>query len=456
VATNLIVYDYLVFSIGGTILKRLILCAILLCLAPALADPCGMVPPISLDGQNADISRVGEQKTYVFYKDGIETVVIHPAFEGNVDEFGMLIPFPNPPSLRKVPDNTFEQLAKAIEPPTIDFWVRRPMPMSVTRAPGGSEKMSLERSQVASDQVVVLKEEAVGMYEVAVLEAGSAAALKRWMTEHRFRFPDGMESTCEDYVKDKWCFVAVKTRIGQKSGVDPRPGMRATHPEKPADATFKGQVQAMGFRFPSKRLEVPMRLSAFNSGDLHNIVILLADQPMRASNLPKDLVTRQLSGDELYRNLTQPLPYKIHGGTEDDMSPNDWERLNAQRDPVPHNGVAAELFASDLFVIERGELSHGSEEREKSLLDIGERLGLRGGSLDALHHKALAKDRELMKKESLGHLKSMHLTVLDGDFPREVVSRENIRFEPFKLKAEIEPPANALSAAARYLLTLFS
>ena len=40
-----------------------------------------MVPPISLD-DNSEIVRVGEQKTYVFYKDGVETVVIHPGFEG--------------------------------------------------------------------------------------------------------------------------------------------------------------------------------------------------------------------------------------------------------------------------------------------------------------------------------------------------------------------------------------
>ncbi|MEK6234746.1 MAG: hypothetical protein N2C14_08540, partial [Planctomycetales bacterium] len=66
------------------------------------ADPCGMVPPI-YSGQGSPIIRVGEQATFVFYKDGVETFVIRPAFSGKVDEFGMLIPFPSPPALRKVP-----------------------------------------------------------------------------------------------------------------------------------------------------------------------------------------------------------------------------------------------------------------------------------------------------------------------------------------------------------------
>ena len=434
-------------------MKRLLL--MLLLTWPVLADPCGMVPPISLDGEDSQITRIGEQKTYVFYKNGIETVVIHPGFEGDVDEFGMLIPFPNPPALRKVSDKTFEHIEKAIDPPTITYWIRPPYP-----SPRASFSESIVGQQVLraapKDQVKVLNEEAVGMYEIAVLEAGSASALKRWMDDHNFRFPNGMESTCNDYIKDKWCFVAVKTRVGQKSGVDPRAGMRSTNPKKPKGQKFTGKVQAMGFRFQSKNLEVPMRLSAFNDGDTHNIVYLLADQPMRASNLPKNLVTRQLTGDELYKNLTGLLPYKIQGGTEDDMSPNDWKALNSQRDPKPVNGAAAVLFASDLLAIENGELSHASEEREKALLDIGERLGLRGGRLDALHHKELAKDQELMTRKSLSLLQDMHLTVIDGEFDREILARENIKFEPYTLPVTSYTPNGALATAAQQLLEIFS
>src|SRR6188474_981471 len=66
----------------------------------ALADPCGMVPPIYVT-DNASIVRVGDEQTYVFFKDGIETFVIRPGFSGKVEDFGMLISFPAPPA-RKV------------------------------------------------------------------------------------------------------------------------------------------------------------------------------------------------------------------------------------------------------------------------------------------------------------------------------------------------------------------
>jgi len=81
-----------------------------------LADPCGMVPPI-YQGEGPPIVRVGDQQTYVFFRDGVETFAIRPGFSGKVDEFGMLIPFPTPPAVRKVPDAIFTHLAAAGDPP---------------------------------------------------------------------------------------------------------------------------------------------------------------------------------------------------------------------------------------------------------------------------------------------------------------------------------------------------
>ena len=102
-----------------TVLRPLLLmppAVLLLAIAvTANADPCGMVPPVFV-GNEIPITRVGDQATYVFYKNGIETVVIRPGFEGKVDEFGMLIPFP---SLRKVSDNIFPHITKAIDPPEV-------------------------------------------------------------------------------------------------------------------------------------------------------------------------------------------------------------------------------------------------------------------------------------------------------------------------------------------------
>ena len=401
----------------------------------ANADPCGMVPPI-YTGPGVPITRIGHQQTYVFYDGGVESFVIRPGFQGKVEEFGMLIPFPNPPAIRKVSDNIFEHLANAVDPPEVVVYAGpQPFAMAASEgAPAGRFRGLQSRSgKLAKDEVNVLSEEAVGMYEVAELEAGSAGALKKWMEEHKYRFPDGMETVCNDYVDDRWCFVAVKTKVNGKSGVDPRPGQRSVKTGLPPGATFDGFVQAMGFRFKSDELVVPMRLSAFNGGDLRNIVYLLTDGPRRVRSIPEEFVVRQLDGEQLVKNLTGPLPLRIIGGGVKDLNEWNYRGLAERRDPYPRNGAAKELFTSDIQSVTSGEMSLRHERREKELLRIGERLGLRGPNVDRLNKAAIQEELNKTSTAALAALKKMTLTVVDGDFPREVISSQNLSFDEFRM-----------------------
>jgi hypothetical protein len=399
-----------------------------------------MVPPISVQDVTP-ITRIGDQMTYVFFKDGIESFVIRPGFSGKVDEFGMLIPFPTPPAIRKVSDDIFPQIAAAIDPPevVVDLRYRLRRGAAVPQSNAPAKATGLETQ--GRDRVRVIREEAVGMYEVAVLEAGSAAALKRWMDDHKYKYPQGMDAVCDEYVELGWCFVAVKTRVsGPKSQIDPKPGMRAVDTKLPAGSTFDGFVQAMGFRFPTKELVVPMRLSAFNAGELHNIVYILTDGPRRIRSIPEEYVVRQVSGEDLYRNVTQKLPLRIIGGSEADINDLWHKSLEQQRDPVPHNGQARDLFAGDLLAVSAGRLSHPHEEAEKMLLRIGEHLGLRGPAIDQQNLAALAAERDKALSAALADLKKMTLSVIDGDFPREVLAQQNLTFAEYHMPARRNKP----------------
>jgi len=406
------------------------------------ADPCGMVPPI-YTGPGQAIERVGEQMTYVFYKDGVETFAIRPGFTGKVDEFGMLIPFPEPPALRKLPDHIFTHIANAIDPPEVVINLFPP-PAPAANASGGfgAEAFNNGLQFARRNEVRVLKQEAVGMYEVAVLEAGSAAALKRWMDQHGYQYPAGMDDVCDEYIADRWCFVAVKTKVGQKEGVDPRPAQRDVDSKLPDGSVFDGNVQAMGFRFRTDELVVPMRLSAFNAGELRNIVYLLSDKPQKIRAIPEEYVVRQIDGPTLHRNVTGPLPLRIIGGDEDDLRDHHLRGLAERRDPLPKNGAARDLFASDLLAVQTGELSLAHEEKEKELLAIGERLGLRGKEIDGLHEESLAEMRQVTVDKAIADVKEMTLTVVDGDFPREVLGKHNLVFGEYKMPARRNKPAN--------------
>jgi len=420
------------------------LTAILLALAPtvpATADPCGMVPPIA---SARSIDRTGLQRTYVFFKDGVETIAIRPAFTGTTSEFGMLVPFPSPPSLKKAPDDLFEQIAAAADPPEVVVYPMRPGGgggPSTPAASGGPAFVTGAKKNKAV--VIVLNEEAVGQYQAVVLDAGSAAALKRWMDDHGFRFPDGMESVCQEYVDAGWCFVAIKARVGAAAAVEPRPGMRDAQLNLPPNTAFDGYVQAMSFRFEVDEPVIPMRLSAFNEGDLRNIVYVLTDQPVRIAGIDESAVKRQIDGRDLVRNVRSPLPVRVMGrsgpGTPG-ASPlpiRQQHDLSTRRDPFPKNGAARDQFTADLLAASTGRLLHDIEKKEKQLLNIGVALGLRPGDLDTLHRDALREEHDDLADDAFDALEEMTLTVIDGDFPRELIASTNLRLEPFEMKSRL-------------------
>lgn len=406
------------------------------CYMPAPArglDPCGMVPPI-YTGPGVPIVRTGLQQTYVFYKDGIETFVIKPGFQGRVENFGMLIPFPTPPSLRKVPDNVFQQIDNAIDPPEVVVDLR-PVPegalMDGIALWKGGAPMKLGR--MSENEVFVLKEEAVGMYEVAVLAAGSADALKAWMDQHKYQYPKGMDTVTGEYINEGWCFVAVKTKVGRKKGADPKPGQRSVDTQKPSNTVFDGTVQGMGFRFKSEKLVVPMRLSAFNDGDLRNVVYLLTDHGKRIRNIPEEYVVRQVTGRQLFKNVTRPLPLRIIGGSKKDIPQWRRDNLDKERDPGPKNGVAKILFSSDLLATSTGNLSLEMEEQEKALLAVGEHLGLRGAEYDNDIALAQRQQADKISDQAIEMVSKMTLTLVDGDFPRSVIAGENLTFANYEM-----------------------
>src|SRR5438128_1001480 len=168
----------------------------------------------------------------------------------------------------------------------------------------------------------------------------------------------------------------------------------------------------MGFRFKVDKPIVPMRLSPFNEGEKRQVVYYLTDEPVRIDGVGDKFVVRQLTGEQLLHNLLDPLPIRLYGGTEKDLTPQLLASLKAQRDPKPHNGQARDLFASDLLSLSTGELSLDHEEKEKELLRVGEALMLRGPEIDTLHEAELEKSRDKTAEKALDSLRGLSMTVL--------------------------------------------
>ena len=414
------------------------------------ADPCGMVPPIALPGVDVPtLARTGAQRTYVSHRTipgvgGMETMALRPGFVGNVEDFGMLIPFPSPPAIRKIDDDTFAHIEAAVDPPQVNVEIYEPIPVLAVSG-GGRRSWGIPKAAVPDVQmeaalgyteVRVVREEAVGMYEVAVLEAGSPKALELWMEDNDYRYPEGMDDVVRDYVEERWCFVAIKARVGGAEGATPHPGMRDADTSRPRGSTFDGHVQGMAFRFWSDEPVVPMRLSVFNGEAPRNVVYVLADQPVKIADTDDRLVVRQLPGEELYGHLTDPVEVVWTGGGPEDISDTSNAQVDIARAPAQYNGIAADLFAADLLAARSGELILPHEEEEKELLNISEGFGLRGAEVDSLHAQAVDEARAKAAAGALDDVREMHLSVIDGVLPGELIAAENLSLSTYVMPAK--------------------
>jgi hypothetical protein len=96
------------------------------------------------------------------------------------------------------------------------------------------------------------------------------------------------------------------------------------------------------------------------------------------------------------------------------------------REPKPHNGMAKDLFASDLLSLKTGKLSLEFEEKEKELLRIGEAFDIRGPEIDALHEAHGEIERDNAARLALGNLEGYWLTVFDGAFPLDYLKEHDL------------------------------
>ena len=423
-------------------LTILVVVAVMVCTEGAYADPCGMVPPITVKiNPSQSIQRIGDQMTFVFFKDGIEDIIINPSFKGKISEFGMLVPFPSAPAIRSVPDDIFQQVMNAVEPPKctvqVPLWRRFSKSMSNAESADKDPKNDLASGALAYNTVRVLKEEAVGMYQAATLEAGSPKALEDWMAKNGYMYPKGMEEAVKHFVTERWCFVAIKARVGTKKDAQPKAGMKEVDNKLPEEAEFTGAVHATGFRFKTDKCVVPMRMATYNEGRLFNRLYCLSDSPVYIEQLPKEMVKKQLNGKKLIANMTDLLPLELVGGTAADMESmygKNWENMYAgQRDPSVHNAKAKDAFLSDVLAVQNGSLIHPFEESEKKLFLVAERMGLRGHQIHEFIQKSLAEERKKALDGALKGLEKMTLTVVEGDFPRDVLRNNELTFGKYEM-----------------------
>ncbi len=167
-----------------------------------------------------------------------ESFTVQPKFEGNANDFGMVIPTPSQPKLDEMPRDFFRTLAV--------FSILEPMPIEKYKLLRRRNSRPTPGASRPKRSVVVLEEGVVGSLDYKVIVADDARGLYLWLDEHKYTY-SGDEETLDHYIRKGWFFTVMK--------VDPKQMKRRP------DGTYEGNITPTRFTFASDQLVYPLRIT---------------------------------------------------------------------------------------------------------------------------------------------------------------------------------------------------
>ncbi len=204
---------------------------------------------------NKDVTQPG-QRAFISWDEQLqlETFTVQPQFQGNAEEFGMVIPTPSQPKLQEMPRDFFRALAvfTILEPMDVSKFkqMRRSMPSSYSEG--------VRQTKSSRPPVRVLERGVVGNLDYKILEADKADALFRWLKDNKYHY-GGDESTLKFYIQQRWNFTVMK--------IDPR------QMKKGPDGKFLGDITPTRFTFKSKKPIYPLRITQISVKDQTDVLL---------------------------------------------------------------------------------------------------------------------------------------------------------------------------------------
>ncbi|MBN1818386.1 MAG: DUF2330 domain-containing protein [Sedimentisphaerales bacterium] len=246
------------------------------------------------------------QRAILVFKDNTETLVIESALDGQGQQFGWIIPLPaKPTKFEQASSGLLETLSLNLQPNIIhdlSELVKASLVFAVlvTLLYLGAiylkghvssavivilvilffaglfvSSSQLAKNVVGTPQleisgVAVSDAQIVGNYELLILEATESNALDQWLGNNRFKGLSGEDKKIvDDYIADKWCFVAAKLTRGSEGFTRPHP---------------------LAMTFPTEQAIYPIRLTGTIGSNLYLELFVIADQQAYAKGLNPELV----------------------------------------------------------------------------------------------------------------------------------------------------------------------
>lgn len=175
-----------------------------------------------------------DQKAVLWYDGQTETMIVSINFSGNTDDFAWVIPVPGKPEVNEGVDELFTGLQQLTAPVTNQSY-------------GSGGFLGLAQLSLKESPVTVVETKRVDIYDIAVLTAENTTALRGWLEDNGYEYPQSREYLLRSYVNKDWYFVAAKVTT---EAVGYAGGQLKT-----------GHATPLKIVFPTARMVYPLKIS---------------------------------------------------------------------------------------------------------------------------------------------------------------------------------------------------
>ncbi|MCX6806665.1 MAG: DUF2330 domain-containing protein [Candidatus Berkelbacteria bacterium] len=137
------------------------------------------------------------QKAFIYYQNQTENLVLSASYQGNSDTFAWVIPTPSKPEIFKSDAKLFTALQKITKTNDSGSGI-------VYDSAGQTFGVS------GAKPVEVIEEKTIDIYDTAILKATNDKDLARWLTDHKYTFPEDKSSMLKEYIDNGWYFAIAK------------------------------------------------------------------------------------------------------------------------------------------------------------------------------------------------------------------------------------------------------
>lgn len=185
--------------------------------APSLASACGC---FALADPTASVVQAGEQIVFG-HKDGQVTMHVQVQYAGPAAEFGWLLPMPAVPELEIGSSDLFLELQGQTAPSYRANYIFDPSCQSqgggvMDAGVSGQDSGWVPPPSPAPS--VLVRREAVGPYDTAILRADDQAEMLAWLRDNGYYIPDALGEAVAAYIRPGSYFLALKLLKDKNAG----------------------------------------------------------------------------------------------------------------------------------------------------------------------------------------------------------------------------------------------